>query len=259
VVQPEILLPTVGCELVYFDDEERADYGIPHDAIGALRPHQRLIFIYQKIRNVGREGQTVGEEIGHFILHAKGVVDIGQQSLTFDETLPHKQASTFFCRTERGAFVDDKEEPAWMTREAAFFAACIQMPRDRYQPVAEKRLAQAIEYQPSGSGCLRPLEEKLRLAGHYIAQAQSVDIHAYNIKLLMPGVFDTGIIEDALELLETDHEGQVSKEAQRRRFTELGLALDAADVFAARHVYPNLPRFSEFFLSYAMISRLKRK
>ena len=77
VVQPEILLPTVGCELVYFDDAERADYGIPRDAIGALRPHERRVFIYQKIGSAGREGQTVGEEIGHFLLQARGVAAIG--------------------------------------------------------------------------------------------------------------------------------------------------------------------------------------
>jgi len=34
-------------------------------------------------------------------------------------------------------------------------------------------------------------------------------------------LFDNGVIEAALDLLERDHKGEVSRAAQRRRFVEL--------------------------------------
>ena len=155
--------------------------------------------------------------------------------------------------------MDGKEEPPWMTREAEFFAACIQMPRDRYLPVAERRIAEVVNSQPSNSGYLRTLDEKLRLASHYIDSAQSAGWPPDECNLLMPRVFDTAVVEDALELLDLDHGAQVSKAAQRRRFAEMGLAFDAAEVFSERPGFPKLQRFSQFFLSDVMGSKLNEK
>lgn len=258
VVQPELLLKTLGCEHLYFGDAERADYGIPDDAIGALKPHQRFIFIHDSIQSVGREGQTLGEEMGHFVLHAKGVAGAGQQRLALDIDDQPSNGPLFFCRSLTASYVDGEGEPLWMSREAAFFGACLQMPRDRYMPAAERRLIECLQRQPETSACFRSVEEKLQQAHGCASQciASRCDLNAVN--LLMPGVFDTWLIEQALDLLESDHGGKVSRAAQKRRFAELGFAHDAAELFAARPAMPKLDRFEQYILSDQILKKAGR-
>lgn len=166
VVAPELLRKSIECDIVLFGDDEREEFGIPEDAIGALRPHQRLIFIHDSIQSAGREGQTIGEEIGHFVLHAKGVAPTLQKSLRLDLDTPEEQGYAFFCRSEDASYVDGEREPAYMSIEAAFFGACVQMPRDRYLPAAERRILECLRQQPTASRCWSSVEDKLRHAKH---------------------------------------------------------------------------------------------
>lgn len=256
-VEPELLLGTLGCEFCYFSDEERGQYGIPDDAIGALKPHQRFIFIHDSIESVGREGQTFGEEIGHFVLHAKGVAAPEQQRLDFDLDAPIN-GPTFFCRSLSASYVDGEGEPAWMSREAAFFGACLQMPRDRYMPVAERRLIESLSKEPETSTCWSTLDEKLTLGRTYAAKCVGRGQDTGLIHILMPGGFDTRIIEEALDLLNNDHGGRVSRAAQKRRFVELGFAFDAAVLFADLAGMPKLNYSEHFILSDAILRKAKR-
>lgn len=230
VLETELLVPTVGCSLVYYSDQEREEHHIPADAIGALKPYQRLIFIHDKIGVRGRENQTIGEELGHFVLHAKGVPEIGQQSLDLGFDVPESAGPKLFCRTPRDAFVDELVEPAWMSQEAAFFAACLQMPRDRYRPVAERCLQDAIrrafkEVRPLLSRRMAPIESK-------IARIPEADRASWDCDSLGSLMFDTCVVDSAIDLLAREHGGLVSGAAQRRRMVELGLIHDAADLLA---------------------------
>ena len=131
VVPPALLVPEVGCELVYFADEERAGYLIPADAIGALDVDERLVLVHDGITTPGREAHTIGEEIGHAMLHAK-LLSPDQQALGLDVSATPRR----YHRTEGSAFQDGQHEPVWMTAEAGYFAACLQMPRDRWGEAA---------------------------------------------------------------------------------------------------------------------------
>lgn len=250
VIQPELLLQTVGCDLHYFDDRERAKHQIPGDAIGVLKPYQRLILIYAGIGNRGRENQTVGEEIGHFLLHAKGVPGPGQGVLGFEESTQTCPGPELFFRTEKDRFVDHREEPVWMSREAAFFAACLQMPLDRYGPRAEQRLMESLLRRVGSGGYrLRTVMEKQDLVRLYLDEIRRAGYDPEQYNALLPGVFDTDIVEEALDLLERDHGGVVSRQAQRRRMVELGLVVDAPGILADVPGAPEMPRFEHFVLS----------
>jgi hypothetical protein len=250
VVAPGLLVGDIACELVYFSDAERSIYRIAWDVMGEIRPPERLIFIYDSIEVPGREGQTIGEEIGHFVLHAKGVPAMGQMALDLGMVETSQAAFHRFFRTEQGAFVNDgQREPVWMSQEAAFFAACLQMPRDRYLPVAEGRLSEALNAHFAWGNARRTLEEKIALAQRTIdaLAGQGVNLEEHN--LLLPGGFENGVIETALDLLERDHKGEVSRAAQRRRFVELGLAVDAADVLRGPKGERLLPKWEFFFVT----------
>jgi len=250
VVPPALVLRDIDCELIYFSDADRPKYRIPWDAIGDLRPFQRLMFIYDCIEVRGREGQTIGHEIGHFVLHAKGVPALGQVELDLEGVEASRAVFHRFYRTEQGMFVNDGQpEPVWMTREADFFGACLQMPRDRYLPVAERRLREALMAHLRLGNPRRTLDEKIALAQRTIngLAGQGVNLEDHNP--LLPGLFDNGVVEAALDLLERDHKGEVSRAAQRRRFVELGLAADAADVMRGPKGERLPPKWEFFFVT----------
>ena len=250
VVPPALLLRDIGCELIYFSDADRAKYRIPWNAIGETRPPERLILIYDSIEVRGREGQTIGHEIGHFVLHAKGVPALGQEELDLQGVEASRAVFHRFYRTEQGMFVNDGQpEPVWITREADFFGACLQMPRDRYLPVAERRLREALMAHLRLGNPRRTLDEKVALAQATIDSLarQGGNLEEHN--LLLPGGLDNGVVEAALDLLERDHKGEVSRAAQRRRFVELGLAVDAADVLRGPKGERLLPKWEFFFVT----------
>jgi len=244
VVSPELVASALGCSVVYFSDEEREDHRIPPDAIGALKPAQGLIFVRQRIAAPGREQQTIGEELGHFVLHAKDKHKPGQLSLSMVMEEPDSGRAAFFCRTEDASFVDGQREPRWMSREAAFFAACLQMPRDRYEPVARQRLVEAVEQTISaGGGPWAKLDKRVQQAVIVLAEVRDLrgcdapwgddpnllDDEDRCKRVL--SLFDDLKVASALKALRTDHQRQVSDAAQRRRSAELGLTHDAADLF----------------------------
>jgi len=227
VVRPSLLLQAAGCEMLYFADDERPEYGLSPEDLGALWPAKRLLLIHGSIAVPGREGQTVGHELGHLLLHAKGAPQPGQLGFAFEEeSLSRGKAPMLFRRTAEGQFVDGRREPPWMTSEADFFAACLQMPADRYAPVAKSRLREAAQALRREAA---PVEKRVDAARRHLQTIRNGDLRAYEFEHVAPGVFDTAVVERALVLLQQDHGGQVSKAAQRRRFIELGLVVDMAD------------------------------
>ena len=237
VVKTELLLPAIGCELVYFSDEERAEHRIPADAIGALKPEQRLVFIYSGIKDQGRENQTIGEEIGHMVLHA-GRVQPGLDS----------DGKPMFCRMLENSYLNEDVEPIWMSREASFFAACLQMPSERYGPVVAKELRAALHMRPPSYGHGQPLARKI---DKLCAAVRKIDRKASPEQLLDATwrVFDTGLINEALNEMERKHEGMATLTAQKRRLAELGFTHDAADVFAEHLGIKGIPAFQHYFLA----------
>ena len=245
VVPPALLVPEVGCELVYFADEERGDYRIPADAIGALDVDERLALVHDSIATPGREAHTIGEEIGHAVLHAK-LISPEQQALNLE--VPTVQGIRRFTRTEQGALNDERQEPVWMSMEAAYFSACLMMPRDRYGASAEETLRMVMRSRIRRDGRrLRPLtmDERVARARPFAKQIHALNWNAIDFELAHRGVFSTNLIENALYILGTRCEWQVSKAAQKRRLVELGLAHDAADVLVGVDGERVLPR-SEF-------------
>ncbi len=256
VVPPALLLRDIDCELIYFCDADRPKYGIALDAIGELRPFERVVFIHDSIEVRGREGQTIGHEIGHFVLHAKGVPAPGQMELDLEAVEANRAVFHRFYRTEQGMFVNDGQpEPVWMSQEADFFGACLQMPRDRYLPAAEKRLGEALMAHLRLGNPRRTLEEKAALAQRTINGLAQRGVNLEEHNLLLPGGFDNGVIEAALDLLERDHRGEVSRAAQRRRFVELGLAVDATEVLRGPKGERLLPKFEFFFVTDSVLKR----
>ena len=258
VVPPALLAPEVGCTLYYFSDAEREQHKIPFDAIGALKPWLRLILIYDSIENRGREGQTVGEEILHLLLHARGIAPPGQGLLDIPAPQAEESRSPFFFRTAAAAFVDGAREPHWMTREAEFGAACLQMPQDRYGPMAERRLAEALAARQN-------VEELLRAEPDAVAAFQEAALDAQRrgwdlgaSSTSATTVADNDVVEDALDRLQDDHGGEVSKAAQRRRFVELGLVYDVADVAVGDDGEPLVGRF-EFYLVSDRVKEVARR
>lgn len=219
------------------------------EAIGELRPFQRVVFLYGSIEVRGREGQTIGHEIGHFVLHVKGVPAPGQMELDLEAVEASPAVVHRFYRTEQGMFVNEGQpEPVWMSQEADFFAACLQMPRDRYLPAAERRLREAVMAHLRLGNPWRTLDEKVALAQRMIGGLAQRGVNLEEHNLLLPGGFDNGVIEAALDMLERDHKGEVSRAAQRRRFVELGLAVDAAEVLRGPKGERLLPKWEFFFV-----------
>ena len=243
VVPPALLVPEIGCELVYFADDERTSYGIPEDAIGALDTQKLLVLIYRAVEVPGREGHTIGEEVGHGVLHAK-LRSPEQQALNLE--VADTTGVRLFCRTEREAFTDEQREPVWMSMEAGYFAACLQMPRDRYGTAAEEILRMLIGVRArSDKRRLRTptTKERVARARPYLQSIRDLNWSAANFALMQPGIFDTNVMDNAVHVLGTRCEWQVSKAAQRRRLVELGLAHDAADVLVGEDGERLLPRF----------------
>jgi hypothetical protein len=257
VVPPEVLLPYRSLRLVYFSEADRAEYRIPAGAIGALNPARRLVFLQEGIEVTGREWQTVGEELGHDVLHAKPAALRDQPNLDLD--VPRQEpACALFYRTVDARFVDGKRERPWMSRKAAFFAACLQMPCDRYGPVAERRLAEALAARQN-------VEELLRAEPDAVAAFQEAALEAQRwgwdlgaSSTSATTVADNDVVEDALDRLQDDHGGEVSKAAQRRRFVELGLVYDVADVAVGDDGGPLVGRF-EFYLVSDRVKEVARR
>ena len=238
VVKTELLLPAIGCDLVYFSDEERAKHLIPTDAIGALKPDQRLVFIYSGIKDHGRENQTIAEEIGHLVLH------VGR----FKPVL-NSNGETMLCRMLENSYLNGRVEPLWMSREASFFAACLQMPHDRYGPVVAKALRTALHERPACFKHGEPFACKVERLRRAVERNGGRDLKPEQVFELTWQIFDTQLINDALAEMEYEHEGMATLTAQKRRLAELGLAHDAADVFAEHLGMPQMPPFQHYFLA----------
>lgn len=226
VVPPALLVSEVGCDLVYFADEERGHYRIPADAIGALDVDERLVLVHDSIATPGREAHTVGEELGHAVLHVK-LVPPEQQPL--DLEVPATSRIRRFHRTEGSAFQDGQHEPVWMTVEAGYFSACLQMPRDRWGEAARVRLEQAVRASLRCGNRFPPADQRLAEAGQFLRAVEQAGYEPAQCNLVMPTLSDSHVLEMALDVLELQHNRQVSRSAQTRRFVELGLVHDLAD------------------------------
>jgi hypothetical protein len=226
VVPPALLVPEVGCDLVYFSDDERAGYGVAADAIGALDTEKLLVLVHDSIETPGREAHTIGEEIGHAVLHAK-LTPPEQQAL--NPEVPAASLPRRYYRTEESAFQDEQREPVWMTLEAGYFAACLTMPRDRWGKAARERLEQAAKASLRCGNRFPPAEQRLAEANKFLRAVERAGYEPAQCNLVMPTLTETHILEMALDVLELQHNRQVSKAAQTRRFVELGLVHDLAD------------------------------
>ncbi len=229
IVSPALLVPEVGCDLVYFAGDEREGYGVPANAIGALDTERLLVLIHAAIETPGREGHTIGEEIGHAVLHAK-LVSPEQQAL--DLGVASSQGIRLFTRTEEGAFNDGRQEPTWMSIEAGYFAACLMMPRDRYGDAARACLEQAVRASLRSGGRFAPVEQRMAEARRFLDSVEQAGYDLAQCNLVMPELSDGHLLEMALDALEPQHGREVSRVAQKRRFVELGLAHDLADQVA---------------------------
>ena len=226
VVPPALLVPEVGCELVYFADEERGDYRIPADAIGALDVDERLVLVHDSIATPGREAHTIGEEIGHAVLHAK-LISPEQQALGME--VPATPRIRRFHRTEGSAFQDGQHEPVWMTAEAGYFSACLQMPRDRWGEAARVRLQQAVRASLRCGNRFPPADQRLAEASQFLRAVEQAGYDPAQCNIVMPTLSESHVLEMALDALESQHNRQVSKAAQKRRFVELGMLHDLSD------------------------------
>lgn len=224
VVPPALLVPKVGCELVYFADGERGNYGIPEDAIGALDVGQHLVLVHDGITTPGREAHTIGEEIGHAVLHAK-LLSPDQQALGLDVSATPRR----YHRTEGSAFQDGQHEPPWMTAEAGYFSACLQMPRDRWGEAARARLEQAVRASLRCGNRFPPVDQRLAEASQFLRAVEQAGYDPAQCNVAMPTLSESHVLEMALDALDMQHNRQVSRAAQTRRFTELGLVHDLAD------------------------------
>jgi len=226
VVPPALLVPEAGCDLVYFADGERGDYGIPEDAIGALDVDQRLVLVHDGITTPGREAHTIGEEIGHAVLHAK-VVPPEQHALGMEvQATPRIRR---FHRTEGSAFQDGQHEPPWMTAEAGYFSACLQMPRDRWGEAARMRLEQAVRASLRCGNRFPSADQRLTEASEFLRAAEQAGYDPTQCNVVMPTLSESHVLEMALDALDMQHNRQVSRAAQTRRLMELGLVHDLAD------------------------------
>lgn len=253
VVAPELLVEDAGCTLYYFTDDERAHLRIRPDAIGALFPSERMICVLAGMQVAGREQHTIGEELGHWILHAKGAPPPGQMGFDMEAEAMPASREAVFSRTADTSLYKGKEEPAWMHQEAGYFAACLQMPPDRFGPAAERHLRAAFRSLRRGSA-LPELERRLEQVRQHASAIRREGWDAWRCCRELPGLFDSDVIESALDLLHTEHGGQVSKAAQRRRFVELGLTLDVADRLEGPKGEPLLPHLEFFLLTDRVLS-----
>ena len=226
VVQPALLVPEVGCELIYFSDDQRPYYRVAADAIGALDTLERWVLIYGAIRTPGREAHTVGEELGHAVLHAK-LAPPEQQTLGIEiEKNPRPRR---YYRTERAAFQDGEGEPPWMTMEAGYFAACLTMPRERWGEAARMRLEQAVSASLRCGNRFPPADQRLAEASRFLQAAEQAGYDPTQCNFVMPTLSESHVLEMALDALDMQHNRQVSRAAQTRRTVELGLVHDLAD------------------------------
>jgi hypothetical protein len=226
VVPPALFVPEVGCELIYFSDDERPQYRIADDVIGALDTDERWVLIHDTIQTPGREAHTVGEELGHAVLHAK-LAPPEQQTLGMEvEANPRPRR---YHRTEGSAFQDGQSEPVWMTMEAGYFAACLTMPRDRWGEAACTRLEQAVRASLRCGNRFPSVDRRLTEAGKFLRAAEQAGYDPAQCNVVMPTLSESHVLEMALDALDMQHNRQVSRAAQTRRMVELGLVHDLAD------------------------------
>lgn len=180
-----------------------AVFGIPSEAEGALRPDLRKIIISDAITHRGQQNMVKLHEACHWLKHVPADlrVDPDQRALLDNgASVPAGPAEAWYCRGET-CYRDGKLEEPYMYREAEFFGACMLLPRDRFVPMAERRLHQAWrEHHP---GYAFPGTEWFSHTGRNAAIA---------------------IVNRAVELLHEQHEEEVSKSVIRIRLTEVGLA-----------------------------------
>jgi len=256
VVPPALLVPEVGCELIYFSDDERPYYRIADDVIGALDTDERWVLIHDTIQTPGREAHTVGEELGHAVLHAK-LAPPEQQTLDIEvEKNPRPRR---YYRTERAAFQDGRGEPVWMTMEAGYFAACVTMPRERWGEAARMRLEQAVKANLRCGNRFAPAEQRLSEASGFLRAAERAGYDPTQCNFVMPTLSESHVLEMALDALDMQHNRQVSRSAQTRRMVELGLVHDLADHFLGANGERVLSRGQFLFVADPVVEAARGK
>ena len=130
----------LGYEVVYDAPEK---YNAPCDALAVLLPELKLIVQNEReTEYLARENQNYGHEICHIECHLPAGFGNAAQ-LTMGGLIETTEPSHIHCRVTacdgcKGA------DPPWAYREAEFFAACLQLPRERFGPIAEERLREAL-------------------------------------------------------------------------------------------------------------------
>ncbi|HEY3285183.1 MAG TPA: ImmA/IrrE family metallo-endopeptidase [Armatimonadota bacterium] len=244
VVATELLVETAGCELCFFNESDRESLGIPPQAIGYYCPPSPVIYVRAGLQPSGRENQTIGEELGHHILHAVLVTSHpiglpGPSPVGFTRLPPEAQSEV-------------KQEPEWMSQEAAFFSACLQMPSDRYLPAAKAALVWAwrkhcpSEYRSDLEGRLKVAQDTLRWHSGQGDQIIQRTLRDY-------GILCGSQVHEALGRLQAQHRGAVSKQAQIRRMIELGLLHDLADLLGNIPRVALWPRWTHLVMSDSVV------
>lgn len=189
--------------VLLYDNPE--NYGASPGALAALRPDLRLVVVSDRTADRARMDWNAAHEGGHIVLHVPPANEPSQESLSFgDEIEVSRGERSVYCRDRACGFLDGPEQP-YMYREAEYFAGCLLMPRDRYRPLAQMRLIEALdECLSRGMIGLRDVESSESLRSAVYTQAVELAVS---------------------KMAEIDLNGSVSKQAQKIRLSggELGL------------------------------------
>ena len=195
-------------ELLY-DDPQR--HGAAPGALAVLRPDLQLVVVSDRPADRARLEWNAAHEGAHIVVHVPPANEPSQGSLLFGNEIEAGMGErAVYCRDRTCGFLDGPEQP-YMYREAEYFAGCLLMPRERYEPLAKKRLIEALEECMSrGRIGLQDIESSEGLRSAVYTQAIELAVG---------------------RMAEADLNGSVSKQAQKIRLsgTELGLICETGE------------------------------
>lgn len=195
-------------DLLYDDPQS---YGAAPGALAVLRPDLRLVVVSDHPADRARLEWNAAHEGAHIVMHVPPGDEPGQESLSFGNEIEAGTGErSVYCRDKTCGFLNGPEQP-FMYREAEYFAGCLLMPRDRYEPLAQTRLIEALdECLSRGRIGLQDIESSERLRSAVYTQAVELAVG---------------------RMTDTDLNGSVSKQAQRIRLSggELGLICETGE------------------------------
>lgn len=192
-----------GYELLY---DNPAKYGAVPGALAALRPDLKLVIISDEAGDQTRLEWNAAHEGAHILLHIPYNNESTPPDIypSDDRTDVRSSKRSIFCRNDSCGFADGPEHP-YMYREAEYFAGCLLMSRERYEPLAAHRFTEALDE------CL----DRTNMRFQDIESNEGLRIITY-----------TQVIESALnKMVSIDLNNRISRQAQMIRLssTELGL------------------------------------